>query len=304
MKGYDSFFDGSEFFGALGINNLGTPLPELPPSDTPVNGFHVLSTKPYLARGNTQPFGMRETDIAVARLSCLAWKRFNGNIYLITDRTGENYIKSIGLDGYYDGIFSVLDGINLGIDHKKFWSAGKIEALSILKTPLAIIDLDMMIRQPLRLSDSDITVSHREYLDPEVYPPFEYFGTAPSYRFPAEWKRQALPLNSSFMYFSEDSFKDYYVKCAVEFMQAERNTPDDRVKCACFAEQRILAECAAAKNIKVNTLLELEKLGEPQTVLIHTWNAKSLISSEKSVRERFFALCEKEEAQLLASFED
>ena len=298
MRDYSSFFDGSEYFGALGIENLLTPTPPFQRTERSVTGIHVLSTKPHFAKNPLSPFEMRDTDKAVMRLSALAWKKYNGNIYLITDKEGEEFVKREGLDGCYDDVITVLDRLSYDIDYRKFWSAGKLLALSILKAPLAVIDLDMIIWQPLKLSDSRLYVTHKEPTEPEVYPPFEYFSTADYYSFPKEWQRTAQPLNCSFMYFGDDEFKDYYVKCSLDFMQAERSTPDNSVICACFSEQRILAECAEAFGVTASTLLDIEKILEPQTLLTHTWNAKNLISSEEEIKERFTKLVNKRLSEL------
>ena len=83
-------------------------------------------------------------------------------------------------------------------------------------------------------------------------------------------------------------------------MRYERDTPDNGSNCMIFAEQRILAMCAARRGIQAKTFLNYDDLLAPQPLITHTWSAKGLISRHPEVEEIFVACC-KEKCEKLAN---
>ena len=293
MKKIINFFDGSEFFGAIGMENMKALLCDMPCNPNPINGYHVLSTKPFFAKEHNKgkKFSLQDFELKTAELSALCWKRYNGPIYLITDAEGEAYFKKNGLEYAYDGILPILENINHGINPVRYWASGKIEALKMLKTPCAIIDLDLIVWKPLELQNSKLTVAHIEHLADFVYPPFSYFNMSKRYCFPEEWDKTAKPFNTAFNYIADEELKGYYVKESIRFMQFERDTADDGVKCMVFAEQRILGMCAQARGINAETLIDYDNIDAPQNYITHIWSAKPLLFVEKELRSEYIDLC-------------
>lgn len=293
MAELNDFFENKDFFGAIGMQNMSAPLSDAPYTCSPINGYHVFSTKPFFSnKENTgKLLSLTDFELKTAELSALCWKRYNGPIYLITDAQGEAYFKENGLEYAYDGILPILDNISYGIKSTRYWASGKIEALKLLKTPCAIIDLDLIVWEPLELQKSKLTVTHTEHIADFIYPAFSYFDMSPRYTFPAEWDETAEPFNTSFNYIADEALKASYTREAIRFMQFERDTMDNGVKCMVFAEQRILAMCAKAMGIEAQTLIDYDDLLAPQSYLTHIWSAKSLISGSEEIRNKYIELC-------------
>lgn len=124
------------------MHNFKGPLSDAPCRTAPLTAYHVLSTEPYYIWNEGRTFQMREYEQLTAELSACLWHRYNGPIYLLTDRQGAEYICEKGMKRFYDGIDCSLDGRSYNIDFKKYWAFGKIQALLQIHAPCAIIDLE------------------------------------------------------------------------------------------------------------------------------------------------------------------
>lgn len=286
----DAFFRGEKGFGSVGMQNLAAPLSALPRREQPLRAYHVLSTLPRRTGRPEQPFSLAETDLLTARLSALLWRRYNGPICLITDRAGADYARQIGLEEHYDQVLTLLPENNWGIDPDKFWASGKILALRQLSAPCVILDMDLMVWEPLPLEDVPLAAAHTEPLRQRTYPPLSEFSMSPRYRFP-DWDQTLEPLNTSILYMGSEALRSRYTRCAIDFMQYERYTPDNGVRCMVFAEQRILAMCAGELGIRAQTFLDYPRLDAPQTLITHTWTGKRLLHTDKEAAQRFSQLC-------------
>ncbi len=294
------FFENSSLYGAIGMENMLSAFSTQKRSDVPVTGFHVLSTKPFFAKpeNRNKSFKLNDFELKTAELSALCWRKYNGPIFLITDLAGAEYFTEQGLGYAYDGIFPIIENSYRGTDPIKYWAAGKIEALRLSKGPCAIIDLDLIVWRPLSLSRSQLIVAHFEHIHDLVYPPLSYFDMSPRYTFPQEWDEDAKAFNTAFLYIADDSFRKYYAKESIRFMQFERDTVDNKVKCMVFAEQRILGMCAKAKNIKADFLVDYDNLSAHQDNITHVWTAKPILMKHEDLRHRYIELCEKKIKQL------
>ena len=293
---HDFFYDNG-FFGAVGMHNLMGTLSDESRA-APVAGYHVLLPAPYFYNCPSSVYEMREFELLTAELSARLWRRYNGPIYMLTDEIGARYVSQSGLAGSYDDVFPVLEQRNYGINFRKYWASGKLQALMRIGTPCAIIDLDLLVWHPLELSKYVAAAAHTEPLRPDIYPPADFFRVDEDYSFPGEWDWTTKPLNTSIMYFSDESFKNYYAKEAIRFMQSEKETPDDGSTCMVFAEQRILAMCAAQKGILVHTFFEHEDLGSGQDWFTHIWSAKGLFRKNRQLEDTYNMLCRNKIRQL------
>ena len=287
----DAFFRGERGFGAVGMQNLSRPLSDAPCRAQPLTAYHVLSTLPQTVRNPGREFSMEEFEILTAKLSALCWRRYNGPIYLVTDPAGADYFRKTGLDNLYDGVQVLLSEDNWGIPVDKFWACSKILALMQLPVPCVILDMDLIVWEPLPLDGSPLAAAHIEHIQPHIYPSLSEFCISPRYRFP-DWDENAEPLNTSILYMADSAFRDHYTRSAIDFMQYERHTPDNGVRCMVFAEQRILAMCAAENGIRAQTFLDYDHLDAPQTLITHTWSGKRLLRFEEDASARFCSLCE------------
>lgn len=162
---------------------------------------------------------------------------------------------------------------NYGINTYKYWASGKIQALMRIQAPCALVDMDLLVWHPLELDRYALAAAHTEPLRPDIYPLADFFCVDEDYVFPCGWDWQAKPLNTSIVYFSEESFKEYYAHEAIRFMQSEKETPDDGSICMVFAEQRILAMCAAQRGILPHTFLNM-RICAADRICLHTYGRR------------------------------
>ena len=284
-------FFSSASSGAIGLQNL---LETVPPVTERGNlrGYHVLMTSPFTYKNPRKPFEMNQTALLTAELSARLWRRFNGSISLITDKTGFEYIKRTDLSKAYDEILPILDRRNFGIVPIKYWASGKIQALTKISAPCVILDMDMLLWKKLSMDSANLICTHTEPLSLACYPSPDFFHTDAEYSYPSEWDFTVEPLNTAILYIEEDEFKNYYAAQSIRFMYSEKESPDNGVVCMVFAEQRILAMCAAAKGIKAKLLLDYNRLAEPQSLLTHIWSAKKIIEIVPDINKIFIDLCE------------
>ncbi len=298
-SGARNFLTGRIYCGAVGMGNLFEPLKKSARSDPPVAAYHVLLTEPWRRLHGNAPFSMPLHEQWTARLSALAWRRYNGPIHLFTDRQGKAYFRENGLDSVYD---SVRDDLwdTYGLDQRKFWASGKLLALQKLTVPCLIIDMDLIVWDRLPLDGAALAAAHIEHLNEKFYPDVDYFLMSPRYQFPKKWDYGTKPLNTSILYLADERLKDEYLCRAFDFMRYERDTPDNGSNCMIFAEQRILAMCAAKLGIRAKTFLDYDNLQAPQRLITHTWSGKRLLTRFKDVENVFAACCQEKCGQLEA----
>ena len=298
---YKKFFSAAGG-GAIGMQNL---LELIPPVTERGNlrGYHVLMTSPFTYSNPYKTFEMNHTALLTAELSARLWWRFNGSISLITDETGFDYIKRTSLSKAYDEILPILDRRNFGIVPTKYWASGKIQALTKISAPCVILDMDILLWRKLTVTSDELLCTHTEPLSLQCYPSPEFFHTDADYSYPSDWDFTVEPLNTAVLYIAEDSFKDYYAEQSIRFMYSEKESPDNGVVCMVFAEQRILAMCAAARGITPKLLLDYYRLSESQTLLTHIWSAKKIIEMVPDLSKIFIELCE-EKLNMLRSDQD
>lgn len=294
---FEAFFRDEGFYGAIGMHNLSGELFSGACDAIPVAGYHVLLTEPYLYHHPGAHFQMREYELLTARLSARLWKRYNGPVFLVTDETGYQYIKQTELFAAYDEVLPVLNRRNFGIHSHKYWASGKLQALTKISAPCALIDMDLMIWRPLGLAKYPLAAAHVEHLTEYVYPPLTFFRVDAGYSFPDAWDWSVEPFNTSVAYFADEAFKKYYASESIRFMQAEKETPDNGTICMVFAEQRIFAMCAAEKGIPVHTFLDYDHLSA-QDVITHTWSAKGMLRGMRELEEIYNSLCREKLRQL------
>ena len=146
-------------------------------------------TRPYAVRCPDRPYQMTDFDLLTTVLSALVWRRENGSIRMITDDTGAQYYRSLGLTDLWDGgIFTYLNDIPSTIDPCTFWAAGKLYALAATPAPCVMLDTDFIVWHSLSEHwHRPLAVIHREELNPAIYPAPSAFVLAPSYHFPTNW---------------------------------------------------------------------------------------------------------------------
>lgn len=265
-----------------------------------MKAFHSNWTAPYVS--NSSGYEMKDYEILMTILSALKWREKNGSIKMVTDKVGEKYYKKIGIEPIWDlGIEAKLDSINNLITKDIFWAAGKIYALSMEKGPIAMIDTDFVIWQPLDrvIKESSLAVIHREGIDPLVYPDKDYFNLKEGYCFDAEWNWQVEPCNTAFAYFNDDKFIQEYTKASREFMENVK-ADNNRITNMVFAEQRIISMVAEKMALTIYEMETLDKLlSGKQKKYTHLWGYKRILNTNDDLRGQF---CQKAIQRIIKDF--
>lgn len=249
-------------------------------------------TRPYAVRCPDRPYEMTDFDLLTTVLSALVWRRENGSIRMITDDTGAQYYRSLGLTDLWDGgIFTYLNDIPSAIDPCTFWAAGKLYALAATPAPCVMLDTDFIVWHSLSEHwNRPLAVIHREALHPAIYPAPSAFVLAPSYHFPTNWNWHEPACNTALTYFGNDTLRKTYVEQAMDFMQAARGR-DDLIYMV-FAEQRLLAMCAQACGVPIHAFSTEQDLFQGnQHDFTHIWGVKQAMQEQPVLRELFCKKC-------------
>ena len=254
-----------------------------------LNAFHTNWTKPFFLRNEGSAYFIEDYELLTTILSALEWRKHNGSIIMITDAVGAEYYNRMGLAHFWDlGVVAILDSlVDDSLYPLSFWAAGKIYALKQQSVPCVMIDTDFIAWKSLAADTNGVTLAvvHREAISREIYPEKSFFNMATDYHFPDEWDWNALPCNTAFLYIADEQFKEYYTSESIRFMQNLRETKNITAEMV-FAEQRLLAMCAAARGVQVKTFLDTANL-DTQTIFTHVWGLKSELQTDREKRREF-----------------
>ena len=249
-------------------------------------------TRSYAVRCPDRPYQMTDFDLLTTVLSALVWRRENGSIRMITDDTGAQYYRSLGLTDLWDGgIFTYLNDIPSTIDPCTFWAAGKLYALAATPAPCVMLDTDFIVWHSLSEHwHRPLAVIHREELNPAIYPAPSAFVLAPSYHFPTNWNWHEPACNTALTYFGNDTLRKTYVGQAMDFMRAARGR--DGLIYMVFAEQRLLAMCAQACGVPIHAFSTEQDLFQGnQRDFTHIWGFKQAMQEQPVLHELFCQKC-------------
>jgi hypothetical protein len=151
-----------------------------------------------------------------------------------------------------------------------------------------MIDTDFIVWKPLAF-DEALAVAHREGLYCGIYPERPFFNMDANYQFPPEWDWTVMPCNTAILYIAGKEFKDYYTSEAIRFMRNLRETKDITAEMV-FAEQRLLAMCAAAKGVGIQSLLDIGN-PEAQNSFTHIWGFKGEVNTNQEKRRELCIDC-------------
>ena len=254
-----------------------------------MNAFHSLWSKP---RNGGE---LEDYELLTLALSALKWREKNGEITLVTDTPGLEFLKASGFLPCWTEVSASLDQIPRGIDPERFWAAGKIYALSGFKAPVVSIDTDFIVWESLELEkiSSRLCAIHSETLSSEVYPDSPEFTV-----FDDGFNWEILPLNAAFLYFGDEELRLEYIKNATSFMLS--CTTGDNLKPMVFAEQRLLAMTAHKMGVTASVFSSLEKLSSGRDErFTHLWGFKKQLRESSLVRDEF---CQRLKSRLLKDF--
>lgn len=244
-----------------------------------MKGIHIVSTAPFFAKNPNGAYFMSKFELYTAVLSALSWREnHGGEILLVTDNKGAEYIEGLGIARVWNGIERVIPDDLEGINPKMFWAAGKLFALREIPAPLAMIDMDFILWKMPELPPDRIVAAHRENLTPSVYPDISSFKF--KRRFNTEnMNEKVLPMNTAFLYLPDEDFKQYYVNRSIAFMKSAADC-DDYLCYMVFAEQRLLSICAEEKKVGSQVLMDKDELFFPRNDYTHIWGAKQVLRND------------------------
>ena len=255
-----------------------------------MEAFHSFWSEPNRGRNNGN-VRFPDYEQLTAILSALKWKQHNGTIRMITDTEGAAYFAAAGLDCFWDRIDVSLDELKGNVDPFLFWAAGKLYALKSMPAPCVMLDTDLIIWDSVEeVFQYDIVAAHSEELNEDVYPDKKIFHLKNNYSFPSEWDFTLDAANTAFLYMKDGAFRDYYVDEAIRFFNSVDIDGLNPVTAMCFAEQRVLPMCAAAKKKELGFLFDLMDADE-QDIATHTWGFKQILDEVPEARYEFCMRC-------------
>lgn len=250
-----------------------------------MQAIHVISTAPFFAKNPKNRYSLDKFELYSAVLSALKWRSFGGNITLITDTRGAEYVKSLELSSVWNDIRVLIPDDLEGINPKMFWAAGKLFALRETPAPVSMIDTDFILWDRPDLPENRIVAAHRENITPSVYPDFNYFKFKRSFSMDG-MNENVLPMNTAFLYLPNEDFKQYYVNRSIAFMKSALDC-EDFLCYMVFAEQRLLAVCAEEFKIGSQVLINKNELFFPQKKYSHLWGAKQIMRNDPQAMHDF-----------------
>lgn len=248
-----------------------------------MKAFHTLRKKKYI----------NDFEIFTMILSALEWRKYNGEIKLITDKKGLEFVQRYGIENIWNDIELSLDEMdNLPINENVFWAGAKILALSKQNSPCVMIDLDFIVWKQLDFSryENELAVIHRESVNNKIYPQQDYFKVN-KFHFNEKWDWSLLACNTAFAFFGDEELRQYYCRKALEFM-ADVNIKEDYLCYMVFAEQRLLAMCADELDCRINSFSKLYNLFDTkQTEFTHIWGEKGRLRQDERFSREFCKKC-------------
>lgn len=225
---------------------------------------------------------MSSLELITWYLSILAWKMQGHQVIFYCDEANYTFIKRLHIDTLYDEINKDLfKNIKLQCDLKTFWAAPKLLAYQNEGIDTIVSDIDLFPLEDLSRfwKDYDIVVyANKEILGIHPYPPKEYLSTAENYTFPSWMNWEVQPLNTAITYFKNVEQKKEFLDTAFDYMNNNYGLKNNRMGVdMVFAEQRILAMCAAKSQATVGIVQPLNSRCINKNA-VHLWVYKSLSS--------------------------
>lgn len=259
-----------------------------------LHAFHSNWTRPFTRCSPDVPYAVEPFELLTTALSALCWRRYNGSIRMICDTTAKRYYDALDLSFLWDGgVHPLLDQMPETINPFAFWAAGKLYALAAMPAPCVMMDTDFIVWKPLAplLEGLTLAAIHHEDIMPDIYPAQQAFAKVRGFDLSAlDWS--VRPFNTALAYFGEDAFQRFYTDRAIAFMRAAPDA-DNVLTYMVFAEQRLLAMCAAEKQVHAAALSELAALfdGRQQGYFTHIWGFKQQMRDQPALYEDFCLRC-------------
>lgn len=266
----------------------------------------------------TESLFLHDYEIQIQKLSALSAKKHIGKTILYTDYVGLVYLKSIGLDSYYDEINTdLLTEFNKQKFNKGyFWTSGKTYVICKQENPFIFLDLDFVIKEkiPNEFKSCDLVHNQWELQRGKFYISKDKLKNI---NLPYHYNGMLMP-NTSFLLVNTVSLLKEYWKLHQYLLDKYGNTKVDE-SIWLLADQGILAFVIRKFNLDVYTIekyvyiedgeLKDSKIlkygGVPQYVdfkldnfkkidYYHMWLDKAYVHSNSGVKKMFMDKINKE----------
>ena len=255
-----------------------------------LNAFHILWSKPSIAKGNKPYFS--KAELLTMAISAAMWRKYNGKIKLYTDKEGVELIKKFKLDDLYDaGVDThTLSNNDANIDPEIFWAAGKLIALNDHSCPCVMLDHDLIVTKNIKstLLKSEICALHPESLNPEVYLNPSLLKKPVGYSFPDEFDFSVLPANTALLFIRDKVFKDSYLKHSFQFIVNNDEKSFDSISQMVFAEQRMLSIVAKLMKKQLDFIID-DPFSKDNQTIEHLWGYKEIIRTKESKHDQYIS---------------
>ncbi|MEI7995412.1 MAG: hypothetical protein WCH01_10975 [Methylococcaceae bacterium] len=156
-------------------------------------------------------------------MSVLQWKRNHQDpITLYGDSTVINYFSTYKLLELWDGFdYETLNAVDKRINPSCFYSAGKFFAYLKESAPCVIVDLDLILWNPLDFGDRNkVLFTHWESVLPPTrwYCPPDELQASKHFKFDSAWDLSINASNTSIVFFPDEHIKNLYAETAISFM--------------------------------------------------------------------------------------
>ena len=207
---------------------------------------------------------MDDYEMLTLILSALLWKKNIGPTKLYTDNKGLEFLSNCMDMKIWDEVDTqTLEEYNdnIKINHRQFFAASKVYAISKEKVPFCSVDIDLLYRgKGNKLCKGDLSTLHLEKITKSAYPNPKKFNENENSNILSKYKwRKRTAINCGLIYFGNQELLDRYTKEALTFIE-DNPTPfdvkDTKVTIMTLAEQRLLGEVAHDMKLKVKSLVK------------------------------------------------
>ena len=233
---------------------------------------------------------MDDYEVLTLILSALYWKKNIGPTKLYTDNKGLEFLSNSMDMNIWDEIDTeVLEEYNNNtkINHRQFFAASKVYALSKEKVPFCSVDIDLLYRgKGTKLCKGDLTTLHLEKITPSSYPNPKKFNESEKSNILSKYAwRKRTAINCGLIYFGNQELLDRYTKEALTFIE-DNPTPfdveDTKLTIMTLAEQRLLGEVAHDMKLKVKSLVKVPFDNEkPVKFINETLNSVGIVPENR-----------------------
>lgn len=260
-----------------------------------MRGIHTVFTKPNDV--GSKIHDMLQFELLTMVLSCLNWKKYNGEIVLYCDDDFYTYIEDLDLLWLWDSIDTeTIKNIPKNVDYNTFWAYPKLYINSLQKEPFTSLDIDLYIDGPHDVSDNEIYFCNIERCDNDTeYPEYHKdpnFNKTLNYR-----NHYDYAANVALLVVNDIDFYSRYIDEVNGFVVGNGYSVPEGYKPSSlitFIEQRLLYTMMVSEGIKFDyhikgiydsTIEDWEDSYEANN-LTHLWGWKSIFRNEEKYDER------------------